>query len=117
VNTSRSADRLSAVLATLTAIAAFGLWLVVLPLFAMGSVNEGPVYRILLGLAFFCWPLAGALAIVAARTVGARPRRAALLLVFPAVALVFPFFLLPVLPVAGAVLAARVKPAVYESQP
>jgi hypothetical protein len=102
--------RLSAVLATLTAIAAFGLWLIVLPLFAMGSVNEGPLNRILLALAFFGWPLAGALAIVAARTVRARPRKATLLLVFPAVALAFPFFLLPLLPVAAALLALRVTP-------
>ncbi len=112
-----ASGRLTVVLAWLTAVAALGLWLIVLPLFAMGAVDAGPVYRVMLVLAFFGWPVAGVLAIVAARTVHRRPRKAAALLLVAAAALAFPFFLLPVLPLTAAILAFRLKPPAHQPFP
>lgn len=106
--------KLSAALAAATAVIAVGQWLVLLPLFAMGAVNEGRVYDILLVLAFFGWPAAAVLAALAAGTAQRQPRRAAVLLLPSIPALLFPFFIAALVPIAGVALAlasARAKPS------
>ena len=71
----------------------------------MGAVNHGALYTALLVLAFFGWPTAVLMAILAARTVTHRPRRAAALLLPMAVSLLFPFVLPALVPLSGAALA------------
>ncbi len=103
--------KLAAALALLSGLIALGLWVVVLPLFAMGSVNEDPMYRAVLILAFFGWPASALLAAAAAPTVMHQPRRASVLLLPVAVSLIFPFYLPALVPLAGAALAFFGKPA------
>ena len=97
--------RLTAGLAIVTAVIAIGQWLVLLPLFAMGSVNEGRLYDALLFLAFVGWPAAAFSAAAAARLTGREPRRAAVLLFVSAIPLVFPLYLPAAVPLTGAALA------------
>lgn len=106
-----AADRLAAGLAFLGGLIALGLWLIVLPLFAMGSVDAGALYTALLVLAFFGWPAAALLAVTAARTVTRQPRRAAVLLLPVAVSLIFPFYLPALVPLAAAALAFPRQPS------
>ena len=104
--------RLAAALALLSGLIALGLWAIILPLFAMGSVDAGALYTALLVLAFFGWPAAALLAVTAARTLMHQPRRAAVLLLPVAVSLIFPFYVPALVPLAGAALAFFGRPAV-----
>lgn len=78
-------ERMAIILAWLSALFIAGQWFVVLPLFAMGAVDDGMLEQAFLVAAFFGWPVAAAATALAAGLLSRRPRLAALLLL-PAVA-------------------------------
>jgi len=98
-------QRAAVALAWLSTLLIAGEWLVVLPLFAMGAVDAGRLYRVFLLAAFFGWPVAAGAAAIAATSMHRNGRRSAALFIPAVAALAYPLPFLAPVPLAAAILA------------
>ncbi len=106
--------RIARVLAVVAGVIAIGEWIVFLPLYAMGTVNDGRLFHALVLLAFFALPIAAACAFAGASAVKQRSRLAAWILALGAAlqalvegSLAFPLFIGAAPAVSAAALAFR----------